>query len=104
MRIEQKNDWYIIYAEKNDSNYKIVSGKSSNKTGVKIREGKRYNLTLRSQRDIAPIINGMSIIPQNYMDIRCHTFDEKTIICIEPENGIYELYFCKDLDGLYLKK
>lgn len=102
-KIEQMNDWYIIYAQKDKSKYKIVSKKSNNKDGIKIVKRKRYKFVLHSKSDIAPTINGIKLVPQNYLDVRGYSFDEKTIICIEPEKGYYELYFCKDLDGLYLK-
>ena len=105
-KIKAKNSWYIIYAEKQDSLYKIVIGKSNvgNRDCDKIVVGKYYDLNLKSIRDNAPEINGVKLNPLNYLDIECYSYDDKTEICIEPQKGIYDLYYTDDLEGLcYLK-
>jgi len=104
--IRSKNSWYIIYAQKQDSLYKIVVGKENkiDTSCKKITVGKYYNLDLKSRRANAPEIGGVKLQPVNYLDVDCYAYDEKTEICIEPKKGIYDLYYTKDLDGLcYLK-
>jgi hypothetical protein len=104
--IKTKNSWHIIYAEKQDSLYKIIVGKEDiiNKNCQKITVGKRYALELQSRRDNAPEIGGVKLNPVNYLDIECYAYDKETEICIEPKKGIYELYYTNNLKGLcYLK-
>jgi hypothetical protein len=101
-KIKSKNSWYIIYAEKQDKQYKIVVGKD-NEGGEKCQEikvGKSYKLDLISRRDNAPEIGGVKLQPANHLDVQCFSYDEKTEVCIEPKKGIYDLYYTKDLKGL----
>ena len=115
-KIKTKNSWYIIYAEKQDSLYKIIVGKSDviNDDCKKIAVGKYYDLELKSRRENVPVINGVKLKSVNYLDVKspaydkegieCYSYDEKTEICIEPKKGIYDLYYTDDLKGLcYLK-
>jgi hypothetical protein len=105
-KIRTKNSWYIIYVERQDSLYKIVTGreKSNKEDCQKIVIGKYYNLSLYSRRENAPVINGVKLKPANQLDVECYEYDDKTQICIEPRKGIYDLYYTKDLRGLcYLK-
>ncbi|WP_155847217.1 hypothetical protein [Algoriphagus marincola] len=105
-KIKTKNSWYIIYAEKQDSLYKIVVGKPNtiNDDCKKIVVGKYYDLELKSRRDNTPEINGVKLKPVNYLDVECYSYDEDTEICIEPKKGINDLYYTDDLKGLcYLK-
>jgi len=105
-KIKSKNSWYIIYAKKQDSLYKIVVRKEglSGDDCKKIVVGKYYDLELKSRRDNAPEINGVKLKPVNYLDVECFSYDEETEICIEPKKGIYDLYYTDDLKGLcYLK-
>lgn len=107
-KIRAKNSWHIIYAEKQDSLYKIVVGKADVIRGdcdEKIAVGKYYDLELKSRRDNVPVINGIKLKPMNYLDVECYAYDEETEICIEPKKGILDLYYTDDLKGLcYLKK
>jgi len=105
-KIKSKNSWLIIYAERQDTLYKIVVGKEdvANTKCRKIAVGKNYNLDLYSRRENAPEIGGVKLKPANYLDVQCYSYDEKTEICIEPKKGIYDLYYTKDLKGLcYIK-
>lgn len=102
-KIKTKNSWYIIYAQKQDSLYKIVVGKEYLPGGDcnKIVVGKSYDLELKSRRENVPVINGVRLKPVNYLDVKssaydkegieCYSYDEKTEICIEPKKGIYDL-------------
>lgn len=105
--IESKNSWYIIYAEKNDSIYKIVVGKNEDNVDKDLKKiviGQYYDFKLQSRRDSAPEIGGVKLNPINRLDVECYSYDKKTEICIEPKKGIYDLYYTKDLKGLYYKK
>lgn len=104
--IDSINDWNIIYAMKQDSLYKIVVKKNNYepKNCQKITIGKFYNLVLHSRKKNVPTINGVKIRPVNNIDIQCYSYDEDTNICIEIDNGIYDLYYTDNIKGLCYKK
>jgi len=102
-RIDSLNNYYLVYAKNQDSIYKIVIGKDlSKKCKQTILLKEKYFLSLKSKRELAPIINGVKIAPFN---VDCFVFDEETTICIEQDIGIYDLYFTDDIVGLcYVRK
>ncbi len=100
--IDTMNDWHIIYSTKGDSTYMIVS---SNETiiidkGEKIEIGKYYPFQLIS----LTIINGTKTIPLNYLDFTGVRLDEETLVNINPEKGIYDIYTSKNVVGLRFVK
>lgn len=99
-KLDSINTYFLIYATKKDSTYKIVSNKDYAKNCNKIKVGSSYQLHLKSLKDNAPIINGIKMTPVNYLDIKCFQFDETTQIC--KEDGIYDLYFTDDIRGICL--
>jgi hypothetical protein len=104
--IKAKNSWYLIYAERLDTCYKIVVKKHEkvNRNCEKIIVGNYYNLNLRARSEKVIEIRGVNINPINNIDVHCYSYDEDTNICIEPENGIFDLYYTDDLTGLYYLK
>ena len=101
--IDSVNNWYTIYATKNDSSYKIVVKKGNHQNlecKRVITVGQSYNLILHSRKNEAPEINGVKIKPVNSPDVQCYTYDETTNICIEPKKGIYDLYHTPGIKGL----
>ncbi|HMQ49520.1 MAG TPA: hypothetical protein PKA70_18785 [Saprospiraceae bacterium] len=103
-KIQKKNSWYIIYAEKKDTLYKIVSKTDNDiyRDYEKIKVGFGYNIDIHSQKDTSPIIGGVKLDPVGYTG--CYQFDSETNICLEPEKGIYDLYFASNLKGIYIVK
>jgi hypothetical protein len=100
IQIDSTNDWHIIYANKNDSIFKIISKKNKMDDCNEISIGKSYDFILHSRRENPPKIGNIIILPQNNLDVNCFSFDDDTYICVEPDNGIYDLYFCENLTGL----
>lgn len=103
-KIDKKNSWYIIYAEKKDTLFKIVSYAESkvDENCKKIVVGGKYDFKLKSKKENAPIIGGIKLDPVGYTG--CYEFDKETTICLEPERGIYDLFYTNDLKGIcYLK-
>ena len=100
-KIKKKGDWYIIYAVKEDTLYKIIS--KENKKGVsdcqRIKKGNKYKFQLKSEKDFAPTIDGIKISPINFNG--CYYYSDNTLICLEPENGIWELFTEQNVKGLY---
>lgn len=102
-KIQKKNSWYIIYAERKDTLYKIISKIDDTVSGdyEKLRTGFSYNFDIHSQKDTSPIIGGVKLAPVGYTG--CYQFDSETNICLEPDKGIYDLYFASNLKGIYIK-
>ena len=109
-RIVSKNSWWIIYAQKQDSLYKIVTAKNVNNNCEKIVIGRYYELELKSRRKNIPVINGVVLKPTNYLEVKssaydkngieCYFYDDKTEICTNPEKGIHDLFYTDDIKGL----
>lgn len=103
-KIDKKHSWYIIYAEKKDTLFKIVSYAESkvDENCKKIVVGGKYDFELKSKKENAPIIGGIKLDPVGYTG--CYEFDKETTICLEPKRGIYDLFYTNDLKGIcYLK-
>ena len=102
-KISSINSYHIIYAQRNDTLFKIVSKKEYITNCNSIRKNGSYDLKLHSiimNREIG----GVKILPQNSMLVNCYGFDKNTSICIEPKKGIYDLYVTENLKGLCLEK
>lgn len=103
-KIDSLNSYYLIYAKKNNSLFKIVSKKDYIRGHRKIKIGSNYKLYLQSRKSQAPVINGVKISPINIIDIMCYNYDNNTEICTDEKNGISDLYSTKNLKGLYYIK
>lgn len=97
IKIDSINNFYLVYAKKNDTLYKIVSKKEQSDDCKKIKVNNQYKFKLISNRESAPIIRGIKIAPIN---VDCFAFDKETTICTEKDKGIYDLYFAKNIKGL----
>lgn len=100
-KIETKNDWYIVYAHRHDSTFMIVSKKMEivNPTWNKIKVGNYYSFKINS---IIPVINGVKMLPVNYLDFAGISLDERTIVNINPNKGVFDIYSAEKLKGLFL--
>jgi hypothetical protein len=81
----------------------IVSKKADivNPEREKIKTGNYYKFRLSS---IIPVLNGVKMIPINYLDFAGIKLDEQTLVNINPEKGIYDIYSSDNLKGLYFIK
>lgn len=102
-RIKKKNNWYLIYASRSDSLFKIVSKKTKDKEKYarhdKIRRHKKYHLILESYSDNAPVVNGVKVVIPGYTGGFC--LDSCTTVMLESRNGIWDLYTSPNLKGIY---
>jgi len=101
-KIDSINNYYLIYAETDDSIFKIVSEKNNvlkNCDVIKLENS--YNLSLISYRESALKVFGKNTIP---LTIQGFGVDENTVIKLEPEKGILDIHFTTNLEGLCLKK
>jgi hypothetical protein len=103
-KIDSVKNWYIIYAERNDSIFKIVSMKKTENQCEMISVGKRYDLLLRKRLENTLSRYGLKLIVMSSFDIQGGTtFDPDTDVYIEYEKGVFGLYTCSNLYGLCLK-
>lgn len=93
-----KNGVYVIYAHRNDSIFKIVSyyDRKKNNRGKRLVKGTCFNVSLQSV--FAGYERKNNILPP------CNEFMEFRGVAIgkEPEHGIDDVWFCKELNGPFL--
>lgn len=103
-KIDSIDNYYLVYAKKGDSLFKIVSKKENVKKGKRIELNKIYLMNLHSRKSEAPTINGVKIAPVTIIDVMCYNFENDTKICTDRKVGIYDLYTTPNLRGLlYIK-
>jgi len=117
-KIKKKRSWYIIYAERKDTLYKITSRVNSeikiDKNYKKIHVGKRYEFKLDSRRDNLPVFDGIrlqyvSCIRPKYCaylinGLECYSLPDDVDVCTDPARKIYDIYTTDDLNGRYYLK
>ncbi|WP_343855522.1 hypothetical protein [Fulvivirga kasyanovii] len=87
-KIKKLKNYYVVYATKGDTTYKIVSKKEKVKNcNCKIRKNRSYNLKFK----ILEAFGGS--------EVDCFRFDKKTVICKEP---YIDIYMAQNLKGLFL--
>lgn len=97
-KIDSINTYYLIYAKRNDSLYKIVSKKEMIASGNKICLNDNYAFKLHSTLSEFRIGN-VTISPKS-SNVNCFAFDKETNICLEGDS-IRDLYQADNIKGLY---
>jgi hypothetical protein len=100
-KIDSINNYYLIYAKKTDSLYKIVSKKEKIRNCDFIHIGQSYGFVLESVWNHDIIINGKNVSPRMTPHIECVGFDNVTSICLEKDS-INDLHIAKNVRGLCL--
>jgi hypothetical protein len=100
--IQKENSWYILYAEKKDTLYKIISRDDNppKERSEKLWIGNYYPFHLQSYQEKARVSGALT--PVGFTG--CYNFDRETAICLEPQKGIFDLYFVSNLKGIYFLK
>lgn len=99
-KIDSVNSYYLIYARKQDSLFKIVSKKNDCKEN-KINVGANYPFLLKSIWNAPITINGTNASPSSVPSVNCISFDDSTKICLERDS-ISDLYTASNIQGLCL--
>lgn len=102
-KIDSINDYYLIYAKRGDSLFKIVSKRELVGKQQEIKVNKSYPLKLHSRRENLPTISGVKLEPMNYLDVECFGYDKNTTICIERDS-INDLHYAENIKGKYFIK
>jgi hypothetical protein len=99
-KIDSVHSYYLIFAKRDDSLFKIVSKKDSSLAYRKIQAGQKYNLTLNSLWNQDIWIGNTNVKPSLTPNVTCLGFDDSTSICIDREHAIYDLFVTPSLKGL----
>ena len=102
-KIKSSNSYFIIYAERNDSLFKIVSKKTKHKNQecTKLTVGHQYTLVLHSN---IPEVDGVKLMPINYLDVKTIFSPGQSVWSIEPKKGIFDTFHAENIEGRCLKK
>jgi hypothetical protein len=103
-KIDSINTYYLIYARKGDSLYKIVSKKNvvGNCDSV-IRLNSSYEFELHSSLTDFKI-GKIVVSPKATLNVPCFYYDASTTICLEGDS-IRDLYYADNVKGLcFIKK
>lgn len=105
-KIEKKIKIFIIYAERDDKKYKIISKRvlDENCSGKEIEINYNYDFELTSILYNVDSVSNKRLNPVNIIDKYCITVDESTIVCTDRESGFFDLYKSNNLCGLIISK
>lgn len=101
-KIDSINNFYLIYAKKKDSLYKIVSKKEWDVDCNLIKANEEYEFMLHSQ-SFNPATGNLEILPENSLLVNCFYYDDSTKICLERDS-INDLFYGDNIRGLCFKK
>lgn len=95
-KIDSINNYYLIYAKKGHTLFKIISKKESSKKCNRIKVNKVYKFQLHS----ILTVNGRSVIPANQiMELSGWRIDQSTTIDFEGDS-IRDLYNADNIKGI----
>lgn len=101
LKILERPRFYIIYANRNDSTFKILTEKKSNVKHTKIKLNKEYPLDLQSL--FLRELNGVKIVPPGTDACNAIEFCGETIL-LEPLKNTCDIFIARNLTGLYLNE
>jgi hypothetical protein len=101
-KIDSINSFYLIYARKGSSIYKIVSKKEQNQNcNSTITMNRKYEFKLHSQ-SYNPKTGKLDELPENSLLVNCFYYDDSTSICLERDS-INDLFYGDNIEGLCYK-
>ena len=101
-KIDSINNYYLIYAKKKDSLYKLVSKKQVTGNCANIGLNQEYAFSLTSIWNQNITIEGRNISPSLTPHVSCLSFDDSTKICLEKDS-INDLFHADNIRGLCIK-
>ncbi|MDL2144383.1 hypothetical protein QQY79_17785 [Flavobacterium tructae] len=101
-KIDSINTFFIVYAKRNGTKFKIVSKKTNSAPCNKILVGSSYNLKLKSILKQEIKLGDKTISSSSNLLVTCFTFEGNTKICREED--ITDLHHAENLIGLCFVK
>jgi hypothetical protein len=102
-KIDSINNYYLLYASRNDSLYKIVSQKETISNCQQIIVNQVYALKLHSIWKHKLLIGSVDVSPSAIYQVTCLAFNDSTKICIERDS-INDLHYADNIRGLCFMK
>ena len=102
VEIDSLRNYYLIYAQRSDSLFKIVSKKAQNNDSFceRIKTGLSYRFSLNSMS----VINGRPITPSaSTYEVSGIAVDDTTYVLFDTRSH-WDLYYTNDLSGLCRKE
>lgn len=98
-KLDSINNYYILYVNRNDSMFKVVSYKPliAERKCNKIRVGSSYPFLLRSSISWSGEFRRLS--PKYNPQIGCLAYDDSTSICLES-GVVRDLFHADNINGL----
>ncbi len=100
-KVDSINNYYILYAKKNDYIFKIISKKEVNLNCNAVKMNGSYNLNLKSVWEYDTVINNKKISFSKVINVNCLGLNDSTTICLERDS-INDLHYAENLRGLCL--
>ena len=100
-KIDSVNSYYLVYAKRNDTLFKIIFRKAYSNTCIDLSVGKIYDLQLYSIWRQPIMVGGENMSPSANPHVNCLGFDDSTRICLERDS-INDLSMAENLQGLCL--
>lgn len=98
-KIDSVNTYYLIYAKRKDTLYKIISKKESINNCKYLIVGGEYNFLLRSIWNQPIMIGNVNVSPSVTPEVTCLNFDDSTRICLEKDS-IKDIHISTNIKGL----
>lgn len=101
---KKKNNVVVVYAERNDSVFKIVSlysGKKYVDKSRRLKKGKLFSVNLISRRNTLEEAFNVKMLPS--LEVTYFMFNDVPIRIVELKRNVTDIYFSDDIDGMYIK-
>ncbi len=96
VRIDSVENYYLIYAKRNDSTFQIASKKVKVVGCTKLRVNDKYSFKLKS-RIFTGEVGGRNISPATNDLVKCVGLDEDTVVCID-DNCVNDLFYSENIE------
>lgn len=102
LRIDSLDKIYLIYAQKKNYRYKIISRKEdSEKCSKQIEVNAQYNFDLKDARHVIIKDSGGVKYSHYLHNVNCLSIDNRTKVCINDSlNYIQSLFYATNIKGL----
>jgi len=97
-RIDSIENFYVIYATRNDSTFQIASKKAKVLNCDQLKINAKYSLKLKS-RVFTGKANGAKITSATNDLVKCIGLDRVTVVCFD-DNCVQDLFYTENIEGL----
>jgi hypothetical protein len=100
VRIDSVGNYLVIYANKNDSIFKVITKKVSEQNCRRIKINGTYDFRLKSIFGDNNLKLGDGVLhPKSDLHVGCISFDSATMICYSEKGIVRDLFFDENMKG-----